>query len=102
MRSHPKSRQLLKPDAAPRGDSSFVYFTCEVEGVGHGGHPHSEHGTGQKARSQAPGARPRDQQLRGVQIVVTTIIASSYQENLPCSIYIELNTDRLTPVQTVP
>ena len=27
MRSHPKKRQLLKPDAAPRGDSLYVNCT---------------------------------------------------------------------------
>ena len=27
MRSQPKNRQLLKPDAAPWGDSSFIYAT---------------------------------------------------------------------------
>ena len=26
MRSQPKNRQLLKPDAAPRGDSSYVFI----------------------------------------------------------------------------
>ena len=52
-----------------------------VEGVGRGGHPQSCHGAGQEASSQAPGAGPRDQQLRGVQLVIT-IIASSHQHHL--------------------
>ena len=53
-----------------------------VEGVGRGGHPQSCHGAGQEASSQAPGAGPRDQQLRGVQIVVQSILASSHKQHL--------------------
>ena len=59
-------------------------FTCEVESVGHGGHPHTIHGPGQEA-SQAPGAGLRDQQLRGVQWCpesITIASASSDQQNL--------------------
>ena len=55
--------------------------TCEVEDICHGGHPHTIHGPGQEAGSQAPGAGPRDQQLRGVQIV-TTSPASGHQQHL--------------------
>merc|ERR1719195_1115650 len=51
----------------------IVVATCEVEGVVHPGHTHTGHGAGQEASSQAPGAGPRDQQLRGVQTVTITI-----------------------------
>ena len=29
MRSHPKKRQVVQPDAAPRGDSSYISLECE-------------------------------------------------------------------------
>ena len=59
--------------------------TCEVEGVGHGGHPDTIHGAGQEASSKAPGDGLRDQQLRGVQWCpesITIASASSDQQNL--------------------
>ena len=59
--------------------------TCEVEGVGHSGHPHTTHGPGQQACSQAPGAGPWDQQLSGVQIV-RIVLSSSDQQHLSCII----------------
>ena len=51
--------------------------TQHVESVGHRGHPHTRQGAGQQA-SQAPGAGPRDQQLRGVGVG----IASGHQQHL--------------------
>ena len=56
--------------------------TCEEDCIVHGGHPHTNHGSGQEASSQAPGAGPRDQQLSGVQIITIIVLASSDQENL--------------------
>ena len=58
----------------------MVDITCEVQSIVQGSQPHTLH-TGQEASSQAPGAGPWDQQLRGVQIVTITR-ASSHQQHL--------------------
>ena len=64
-------------------DNNFkcTVHTCEEDCIVHGGHPHTDHGAGQEASSQAPGAGPRDQQLRGVQTVII-IITSCDQQHL--------------------
>ena len=65
--------------------------TCEVKGIADGGHPDTIQGLGQQANSHAPGAGPRAQQLRGVQIDIT-IIASSHQQHLPLQHYNQSHT----------
>ena len=64
-----------------RSPSSHYVVTCEEHGIVHGGHPHPLHGPVQQA-SQAPGAGPRDQQLRGEHGVPPTLPASSHQQHL--------------------
>ena len=62
---------------------TILYPTCDVQGVGHVGHPHTVHGAGQQASGQAPRGGPWEQQLSGVQIVTTVICTlSSYQQHL--------------------
>ena len=57
-------------------------LTCEEHLVVHSGHTHIHHRPGQEASSQAPGAGPWDQQLRGVQLGILAAIASSDQQHL--------------------
>ena len=64
------------------------FLTYHEDGIGQGGEAHAGHGAGQAAGHQPPGRGPGErQQLRGVQVVVVTVLAARHQQHLQTTLF---------------
>ena len=64
------------------------FLTYHEDGVGQGGEAHAGHGAGQQAGHQPPRRGPGEMQLlRGVQVVVLTVLPARHQQHLETTLF---------------